>query len=143
MCSRGRGPWPVVVPTRALPLDGDSAPERDVPRDVLGRVLRRGIVPGRVLVHVGPDDDVVIARQPLPGAGRMGRAVGHVLTPDRVRREIHVVLDDLDAVTLREDRPVPRSLRHVHAPREWLVTYVRDPRGARAGTARTAPRRPE
>src|SRR5262249_36404080 len=102
-------PSPILPP---LWLDPHAAPERHVILDLARRVLRGWIVPGRILVGLPVDHDVVVAGHPLPGTGRVHRAVAQVLPSHRVRRKVVVALDHLGARALREHGAVPDRLRH-------------------------------
>src|SRR5437879_4096199 len=85
----------------------DAFPERDVTGDLLRRVARGRIVPGRVLVYLPADVDVVVARRALPRADRVRLARLEELFADRVGRKIVIALDDDRLVRLGEDGVVP------------------------------------
>src|SRR3954452_8477514 len=98
---------PVMTAMTGDSADLDAPPERDPVGDLLGRVLRLRVEPGRVLVHLPVDFDAEVGRGPLPRTDgvRLGRAQD--LVPHGLAREVGVALDGDDVVRLRDHGAVP------------------------------------
>src|SRR5215470_10320358 len=79
------------------------------PSDRACGFLGLGIVPCRILVYFIADLNVVVARQPLPWAGRVGVAAAKVVFFYDVGREIVISLDDDGFVGFGEDGIFPRG----------------------------------
>src|ERR1044071_2009654 len=94
---------------RGLLVDFDAAPKGDVTLDRTGGVLGLGIKPRSILVYLTADVDMIITRQPLPRAGRMGVAGTKKFLLDRIRWKVVIAFDDDRALGLRQDRILPDS----------------------------------
>src|SRR5262249_16687859 len=77
-----------------------------------GRVLRRWIIPRRVVIGLATHDDVVVARNTLPGARAVRRAVAQILAADGIRGEVAVTFHQLAVAALGQHGTLPARLRH-------------------------------
>lgn len=68
--------------------------------DRLRRLTGVGIGPGRILVRLPVNDDIVVAGQALPMAGRVRLAGPEELRFDRLAWEVVIALDDDARVAL-------------------------------------------
>ena len=96
-----------------LRLDLHAFPERHIPRDILRRRLRIGVIPRRVLVGLPVHHHVVVGGNALPPAGRVRGAVLEQLALHRFRREIVVSLDRFAACALGYHPPAPGRSCHI------------------------------
>jgi hypothetical protein len=72
-----------------LLLNVYTAPESNMPSDLLCRLFRRAIGPGNILVHLVSDSDVIITGSPFPGASRRLVTLLQMVIADRCWRKIH------------------------------------------------------
>src|SRR5664280_2030722 len=79
-------------PVDSDPLDDDALPEGDPVGDLLGGVLRLGVVPGGIIIALAVHHHAPVARRALPRAHRRGGTRLEVLLVDGGRRKVVVPL---------------------------------------------------
>src|SRR5438552_13522138 len=93
--------------------DLDPPPESHIPLDFLRRILRRGVKPRRVLVHLSLHHNVVVTRLALPGTRCVRLTLPEVFILDRIRRKIVISFDNNRVAALSEQLVVPHRF-HKH-----------------------------
>src|SRR6516165_4314332 len=84
-----------------------AAPEGDIILNRVSRLLRRGIVPGGVLIGSIAYPDVVVTCDAFPRTGAMGFAWKKIFALDRIRRKIVIALDDNGLIGFGNDGIFP------------------------------------
>src|SRR5579859_79173 len=88
-------------------FDFDATPEGNPAPDLLRRRGWTRVVPGAVRVHAVTDDDVVIDRDSVPGAGRMAIAAPQVFSSQVREPEVGFAINDYGIGAIRKNRVVP------------------------------------
>src|SRR5690242_15958191 len=104
--------FPHLKKKYALSFDRNALPKRHMVGNLSGRRLRRGIVPGGVLIDLSPDLNVVIAGFAFPWASRMRLARFEIFAFDGIGRKVTIILHRLATVAFRENRSIPDGFRH-------------------------------